>query len=173
MKTRNLIIIGGMGLVAAYVFFIRKRLSGSAAPADVPVDTLDANEPKAGAKKAAKAGAKKTTPLTLGQIGSKTRSLGTIMSSTGRRGSGVQGEVPSSLNQYNQVFSNRVYTKVKDFYGQDANIGLYPESKRLALFQRIWMKLSQNGVSNPMMATLGQIGPAIKEIAQEGFDFRD
>ncbi len=167
MKTRNLILIGGAGLVAAYVIYMRKRPSGLASVQsdDVPVDSIDANEPKAGAKK--------TTPLTLGQIGSKTRSLGTTMSSTGRRGSGVQGGVPSRLNQYNQVFSNRVYTKVKDFYGEDANIGLYPESKRLALFQRIWMKLSQNGVSNPMMATLGQIGPAIKEIAQEGFDFRD
>jgi hypothetical protein len=159
MKTRNLILIGGAGLVAAYVIYMRKRPSGSASvygqntlqSDDVPVDSIDANEPKASAARARK----KTSGLTLGQIGSR------------------QASAPNGLNGFNQVFSNRVYTKVKDFYGEDANIGLYPESKRLALFQRIWMKLSQNGVSNPMMATLGQIGPAIKEIAQEGFDFRD
>ena len=59
-----------------------------------------------------------------------------------------------------------------DFYGPDANIGLYPESKSLGLFQRIWMNLTAKGVSNPNNATLGEIGPALKDIAQEGFNYK-
>jgi hypothetical protein len=170
VKTRNLLLIGGAGLVAAYVIYMRKRPSGSASVQsdDVPVDSIDANEPKASA---AKAGAKKTTPLTLGQIGSKTPSLGTIMSSTGRRGSGGTATMPNRESGYSQVFKNRVYTKVTDFYGEDANTGLYDPAKRLGLYQRIWIKLSKKGVQNPNGATLGQIGPQIREIAQEGFDF--
>ena len=161
MKTRNLLLIGGAGLVAAYVIYMRKRPSGSASVQ--PVDTIDANEPKASAKK--------TTSLTLGQIGSKTPSLGTIMSSTGRRGSGGTATMPNRESGYSQVFKNRVYTKVTDFYGEDANTGLYDPAKRLGLYQRIWIKLSKKGVQNPNGATLGQIGPQIREIAQEGFDF--
>ena len=153
MKTRNLLLIGAAGLVAAYVIYMRKRPSGSASVQsdDVPVDSIDANEPKASAARASK----KTSGLTLGQIGSR------------------QANAPTSLKGYNQVFKNRVYTKVKDFYGEDSNIGLYTEEKRLALFQRIWMKLSEKGFTNPNMVALGEIGPAIKEVAQEGFDFRD
>ena len=53
MKTRNLLLIGGAGLVAAYVIYMRKRPSGSASVQsdDVPVDSIDANEPKASAQK--------------------------------------------------------------------------------------------------------------------------
>ncbi len=153
MKTRNLILIGGAGLVAAYVIYMRKRGATSAQSNDVPVDTIDANEPKVKPSPASK----KTSPLTLGNLGR----------------SGVQSIAPNRLNGYNQVFANRVYTKVKDFYGEDANTGQYPPEKRLALYQRIWAKMSAKGIANPMMASLGQIGPAIKEVAQEGFDFRD
>jgi hypothetical protein len=166
MKTRNLLLIGGAGLIAAYVIYMRKRPSGSASVQsdDVPVDSIDANEPKASAKK--------TTSLTLGQIGSKTPSLGTIMSSTGRRGSGGTATMPNRESGYSQVFKNRVYTKVTDFYGKKANTGLYEPAKRLRLYERLWMKLSEKGVENPNNATLGQIGPQIREIAQEGFDFQ-
>ncbi len=148
MKTRNLIIIGGAGLLAALVVYMRKRGSTSAQSNEIPVDTIEANEPKATTSK--------NSGLSFGGL-----NIG--------RGQAI---APNSLKKYNQVFVNRVYTKVKDFYGQESNIGLYPESKRLALFQRIWDKMTAKGISNPMNATLGQIGPAIKEVAQEGFNFR-
>lgn len=152
MKTRNLILIGGAGLVAAYVIYMRKRGATSAQSNDVPVDTIDANEPKVSPT----AASKKTSPLTLGNLGR----------------SGGQAFAPNRLNGYNQVFANRVYTKVKDFYGEDANTGQYPPEKRLALYQRIWKKMSDKGIANPMNGSLGQIGPAIREVAQEGFDFQ-
>jgi len=160
MKTRNLILIGGAGLVAAYVIYMRKRGATSAQSNDVPVDTIDANEPKVKPSPASK----KTSPLTLGNLGRSG-----VQSMTVQR----KYSAPNRLNGYNQVFANRVYTKVKDFYGEDANTGQYPPEKRLALYQRIWAKMSAKGIANPMMASLGQIGPAIKEVAQEGFDFRD
>ena len=153
MKTRNLLLIGGAGLVAAYVIYMRKRPSGSASVQsdDVPVDTIDANEPKVTTTTS-----KKSQGLTLGGL----------MGSTG--GTAM---MPNRESGYSQVFKNRVYTKVTDFYGKDANTGLYDPAKRLGLYQRIWIKLSKKGVQNPNGATLGQIGPQIREIAQEGFDF--
>ena len=153
MKTRNLLLIGGAGLVAAYVIYMRKRPSGSASVQsdDVPVDTIDANEPKVTTTTS-----KKSQGLTLGGL----------MGSTG--GTAM---MPNRESGYSQVFKNRVYTKVTDFYGEDANTGLYDPAKRLGLYQRIWIKLSKKGVQNPNGATLGQIGPQIREIAQEGFDF--
>jgi hypothetical protein len=36
MKTQNLIIIGGIGLAAVYLFMMRKRTSESLAALDVP-----------------------------------------------------------------------------------------------------------------------------------------
>lgn len=154
MKTRNLLLIGGAGLVAAYVIYMRKRPSGSASVQsdDVPVDTIDANEPKVTTTTS-----KKSQGLTLGGL----------MGSTG--GTAM---MPNRESGYSQVFKNRVYTKVTDFYGEDANTGLYDPAKRLGLYQRIWIKLSKKGVQNPNGATLGQIGPQIREIAQEGFDFQ-
>lgn len=145
MKTRNLILFGGIGLAAAYLFLMRKRTS-QLAPAASPVDTQDAIEP------AAPPATKESTDLTLGNL--------------------FKSSAPSRLSGYTQVFNNRVYTKVKDLYGEDANTGLYPESKKLGLYQRIWMNLTAKGVSNPNNATLGQIGPALKDIAQEGFNYK-
>jgi hypothetical protein len=128
---------------------MRKRPSGSASVQ--PVDTIDANEPKVTTTTS-----KKSQGLTLGGL----------MGSTG--GTAM---MPNRESGYSQVFKNRVYTKVTDFYGKDANTGLYDPAKRLGLYQRIWIKLSKKGVQNPNGATLGQIGPQIREIAQEGFDF--
>jgi hypothetical protein len=152
MKTRNLLLIGGAGLVAAYVIYMRKRPSGSASVQsdDVPVDTIDANEPKVTT----------TTPKK-----SQALTLSTLMGKEGNE------NAPMGLSGYSQTFKNRVYTKVTDFYGEDANTGLYEPTKRLGLYQRIWRKLSEKGVQNPNLATLGQIGPQIKEIAQEGYNF--
>ena len=153
MKTRNLIILSGLGLVAAYVFLRRKGNTLDSSVGDVPVDTIDANEPKTTTNTA-----KKSEGLTLKDLN--------------RGSSGASTNIPPNrLSGYSQVFKNRVYTKVKDFYGEDANIGLYEPNKQLGLFQRIWTKLSEKGVQKPNNATLGQIGPQIKEIAQEGFDF--
>jgi hypothetical protein len=150
MKTRNLLLIGGAGLVAAYVIYMRKRPSGSASVQ--PVDTIDANEPKVTTTTS-----KKSQGLTLGGL----------MGSTG--GTAM---APNRESGYSETFINRVYTKVTDFYGKKANTGLYEPAKRLRLYERLWMKLSEKGVENPNNATLGQIGPQIREIAQEGFDFQ-
>ena len=157
MKTRNLILFGGMGLAAAYLFLMRKRTS-QLAPVAPPVDTQDAIEP------AAPPATRESSDLTLGNL-LNGKSGGTSLPTR-------SASAPSRLSGYTQVFSNRVYTKVMDFYGPDANIGLYPESKRLGLFQRIWMNLTAKGVSNPNNATLGEIGPALKDIAQEGFNYK-
>ena len=157
MKTRNLIILGGLGAVAAYVLIRRKGDVADSSLNEVPVDTIDANEPKVTTGKPKSSGG-----LTLGGLMGST--TGTTTTTNPRR-------VPNSESGYTQVFKNRVYTKVTDFYGQDANVGLYRPTKRLALYQRIWMKLTEKGIENPNQATLGQIGPQIREIAQEGFDF--
>jgi hypothetical protein len=157
MKTRNLIILGGLGAVAAYVLLRRKGAVADSSVNDVPVDTIDANEPKVTTSKP-----KSSQGVTLD--GLFEGNGGTKMRTNPRR-------VPNSEKEYSQVFKNRVYTKVTDFYGEDANVGLYPPTKRLGLYQRIWMKLSEKGVEKPNQATLGQIGPQIREIAQEGFDF--
>ena len=158
MKTRNLIILGGLGAVAAYVLIRRKGAVADSSLNEVPVDTIDANEPKVTTGKR-----KSSEGLTLGGLMGST--TGTTMTTNPRR-------VPNRESGYTQIFKNRVYTKVTDFYGEDANVGLYRPTKRLGLYQRIWMKLSEKGIENPNQATLGQIGPQIREIAQEGFDFQ-
>ena len=144
MKTQNLIIIGGIGLAAVYLFMMRKRTSESLAALDVPESNENAKEPY---------------------------DEGRPVKGNNSIGYGVGMVIPTSLNQINQQFKNRVYTKVKDFYGEDANTGLYSDNKKLALYQKIWKKLQEKGVQNPMNATLGEMGPAIREIAQEGFNF--
>ena len=158
MKTRNLIILGGLGAVAAYVLLRRKGAVADSSVNDLPVDTIDANEPKVTTGKPPRTAPKSKSSQGL--------TLGGLMGSTGGTAMG-----PNRESGYSQVFKNRVYTKVTDFYGEDANVGLYAPTKRLGLYQRIWIKLYEKGVNNPNQATLGQIGPQIREIAQEGFDF--
>lgn len=75
---------------------------------------------------------------------------------------------PTTLSGYSATFKNRVYTKVLDFYG--VKVSGWQTSKTLALYERIFDKLVAKNI-NPRTATLGQIGPVIKEIAKEGFPF--
>jgi hypothetical protein len=158
MKTRNLIIIAGLGGIAAYVFFKRKGNGADLGADEVPVDTIDANEPKVTTTTSNTTTSKKSSGLTLGGL-------------FGNKGAVNASFPPNRESGYSQQFKNRVYTKVTDFYGEDANVGLYEPAKRLGLYERIWRKLSQKGVENPNRAVLGEIGPQIREIGQEGFDF--
>ena len=72
---------------------------------------------------------------------------------------------PTSVSS---TFTNRVYTKVEDLYG--VKTSSYPASKINTLYRRLYDKLNAKRV-RPSTASLGQIGPALREIAQEGFDF--
>ena len=56
-------------------------------------------------------------------------------------------------------------------FGEKANTGLYPDSKRLALYQRVWQQLLNQGVQDPMKASLGQINVAVGKVGEIGFAF--
>lgn len=74
-----------------------------------------------------------------------------------------------ALNQFPTTFRNRVYTKVKDFHGVE--MAKWEKSKTMALYQRVAMKLEAKGIALEK-ATLGQIGPVLKEIGAERFPFK-
>jgi len=158
MKTKTILFYGAAAAALAYFFVLRKKTTSAAPPVDPPVDTQDAIEPPI----VDPARTRQDTELALSNL---------LNGKGGGPRVGNSG-APNRLSGYTQVFENRVYTKVKDFYGPNANTGRYPDSKRLGLYQRIWNNLSAKGVSNPNNATLGQIGPALKDIGTEGFNFQ-
>ena len=157
MKTKTILFYGAAAAALAYFFVLRKKTTSAPPPEDPPVDTQGAIEPPVLDP------ARRDTELALSNL---------LNGKGGGQRGGNSGSAPNRISGYTQVFQNRVYTKVKDFYGPNANTGLYPESKRLGLYQRIWNNLSAKGVSNPNNATLGQIGPALRDIGAEGFNYQ-
>ena len=154
MKTKTLLMIGAAGAALAYFFLLRKKGTSAPAPVDVPVDTQDAIEPVTTPVKPVKDNEVTLNNLFQGQTG------------------GVKPPMaPNRLSAYSQTFVNRVYTIVKQRHGDKANTGLYPDSKRLALYERVWEQLLNQGLENPMQATLGQINVAVGAVGMEGFAF--
>lgn len=155
MKTRNIILLGG-GAVAAYFLFKKFMMPApqvnTGEPA-LPVDTQDAIEPVVDPP------IKIDNEVTLNNL------------FQGKTGGVKPPKAPNKLRAYSQTFVNRVYTIVKQRHGDKANTGLYPDSKRLALYERIWDKLLGQGLENPMQATLGQINVAVGAVGMEGFAF--
>lgn len=157
MKTRNIILLGG-GAVAAYFLFKKFMMPApqvSTGEPTLPVDTQDAIEPVV------------DPPLPTRRDNEVT--LNNLFQ--GRTGGVNPPMAPNRLSAYSQTFTNRVYTIVKQRHGDKANTGLYPDSKRLALYERIWGQLLNQGLENPMQATLGQINVAVGAVGMEGFAF--
>jgi len=154
MKTKTLLMIGAAGAALAYFFLLRKKNTSVPEPVDVPVDTQDAIEPV-------------TTPVK--PVKDNEVTLGNLFQ--GQTGGVKPPMAPNRLSAYSQTFVNRVYTIVKQRHGDKANTGLYPDSKRLALYERVWEQLLNQGLENPMQATLGQINVAVGAVGMEGFAF--
>lgn len=157
MKTKTLLMVGAAGAALAYFFLLRKKSVSAPAPVDVPVDTQDAIEP-------AVAPVKPDNEVTLNNLmqGGSGQGLDTR---------NVPLRAPNRLSLYQQTFVNRVYTIVRQRHGKKANTGLYPDSKRLALYQRVWQQLLNQGVQDPMKASLGQINVAVGKVGEIGFAF--
>lgn len=83
-------------------------------------------------------------------------------------GNRTKPKAPKTVGGYSKTFRNRVYTKVLDFYG--VKVSSWQPTKKLVLYKRVFNKLVAKNI-NPNTASLGQIGPVIKEIAKEGFPF--
>lgn len=164
MKTKTLLMIGVAGAALAYFFLLRKKNTSVPEPVDVPVDTQDAIEPVTTPLKPVKEaetgyGVRKHRAVTLNNL------------FQGQTGGVKPPMAPNRLSAYSQTFVNRVYTIVKQRHGDKANTGLYPDSKRLALYERVWGQLLNQGLENPMQATLGQINVAVGAVGMEGFAF--
>lgn len=157
MKTRNIILLGG-GAVAAYFLFKKFMMPApqvnTGEPA-LPVDTQDAIEPVVDPA----VPPRKDNEVTLNNL------------FQGQTGGVKPPMAPNRLSAYSQTFVNRVYTIVRQRHGDKANTGLYPDSKRLALYERIWGQLLNQGLENPMQANLGQINVAVGAVGMEGFAF--
>ena len=162
MKTKTLLMIGAAGAALAYFFLLRKKSMSAPAPADVPVDTQDAIEPPV-VDPALQTGGymppRKDNEVTLNNL------------FQGRTGGYNPPMAPNRLSAYSQTFTNRVFTIVKQRHGDKANTGLYPDSKRLSLYERVWQQLLNQGVQNPMQASLGQINVAVGKVGEIGFAF--
>ena len=144
MKRRNLIILAALAGVGVYIA-IRRRKGESA---QAVVSEVASNDTASTPAKSTK--------------GKSGLNLNAIL-----KGNSYVTEVfsPTSVSK---TFKNRVYTKVEDLYG--VKTSSYPNSKLNTLYRRLYDKLNAKRV-RPSTASLGQIGPALKEIAQEGFDF--
>lgn len=160
MKTKTLLMIGAAGAALAYFFLLRKKSASAPAPVDVPVDTQDAIEPV-------------VDPLQTGGFKPSIKDNEVTLNNLfqGQTGGYKPSMAPNRLSAYSQTFTNRVYTIVKQRHGDKANTGLYPDSKRLSLYERVWQQLLNQGVENPMQATLGQINVAVGAVGMEGFAF--
>lgn len=154
MKTKTILFYGAAAAALAYFFVLRKKNTSVPEPVDVPVDTQDAIEPV-------------TTPVK--PVKDNEVTLGNLFQ--GQTGGVKPPMAPNRLSAYSQTFVNRVYTIVKQRHGDKANTGLYPDSKRLALYERVWEQLLNQGLENPMQATLGQINVAVGAVGMEGFAF--
>ena len=143
MKRRNLIILAALAGVGVYIA-VRRRKGESAQAVVSEVASNDTASTPANSKKG------------------KSGIVDAVF-----KGNSYVTEVfsPTSVSR---TFKKRVYTKVKDLYG--VKTSSYPNSKLNTLYRRLYDKLNAKRV-RPSTASLGQIGPALKEIAQEGFDF--
>lgn len=146
--TKILIGIGVLGgLVGANLWYRKSKATKAAEVSDIPTTTTTDAPKTTNASKTTNAPAttsapKKTPP-------SKWRGF-------------------KAVNDFPATFRNRVFTKVKDFHGVE--MSKWDKAKTMGLYQRIAMKLEAKGIALEK-ATLGQIGPVLKQIGAEGFPF--
>jgi len=144
MKRRNLIILAALAGVGVYIAVRRRKGESTQAVVSEVASNDTASTPANSTKR--KSGNNIVDLL---------------------KGNSYVTEVfsPTSVSS---TFTNRVYTKVEDLYG--VKTSSYPSVKINTLYRRLYDKLNAKRV-RPSTASLGQIGPALREIAQEGFDF--